>query len=168
MGRSINFQILIVGAVVAAASLLPQRAGAIEVKKSLYSNQAPAGAGGAPAQKSPFSKDQMQKLNEAVAGDTDTFTAAESEKKASGQVYADLEAARPRYFPSGPSAVDAKMEAIEYKPAKSGAGKGSPTGKKRTLVLKYKLDGGKWTQADQPKWEESGGGPVAAAAGKKP
>ena len=34
------------------------------------------------------------------------------------------------------------------------------------LVFAYKLDNGKWTEADQPKWEETGGAVPGVAAKK--
>jgi len=144
---------------------------AIEVKKSLYSSPGTAAApgGGGPAPKDPISAAMKQKLSEMIAAESESFMGGESEKKASGQPYTDLEAAKFKYIPQmkdGKVAVTAKLEGAEYRPAKTGAGKGTATGKHRTLVFAYKLDNGKWVEGDQPKWEETGGAVTGVAAKK--
>ena len=81
----------------------------------------------------------------------------ESEKKSSGKPYVDLEHAKFLYLPTmkeGHWTVLAKLQAAEYTPSKSGEGKGRPTGKQKILVFNYRLDGGKWTEVEQPKWED--------------
>ena len=63
---------------------------------------------------------------------------------------------------NGPT-VTAKLQAPEYTPPKSGVGKGKPTGKQKSLVFNYRLDGSKWTEVEQPKWEDVDAGTAAAA-----
>src|SRR5216683_6805537 len=153
---------LAVVAVIVAALLAPNRARAIEVKKSLYSNTGPAGNTGptapGPAKENPISKAQQQALSEAIASESDTFLNDESEKKSSGKgTYVDLEHAKFMYLPemkAGKWTVLAKLQAPEYTPTKSGEGKGKPTGKQRVLLFNYRLDGSKWTEVEPPKWED--------------
>ncbi|HLX05901.1 MAG TPA: hypothetical protein VKR28_10220, partial [Candidatus Binatus sp.] len=86
-----------------------------------------------------------------------------------GKPYVDLEHAKFMYLPTmkaGKWTVEAKLQAPEYTPSKSGEGKGKPTGKQKTLVFTYRLDGSKWTEVEQPKWEDVDAGGTAAAANK--
>ena len=62
--------------------------------------------------------------------------------------------------------VEAKLQAPEYTPSKSGEGKGKPTGKQKVLVFNYRLDGSKWTEVEQPKWEDVDVSGNASAAQK--
>lgn len=139
------------------ALILPSTAGAIEVKKSLYTGSAaPAASGPAaqgPAPKNPLTAAQRQALQDAVANDSEQFLDQESEKKSSGEPYLDLEHAKFSYVP-GSGAVTAKLEAQEYKLKKGAEGKGSPTGIKKALVFKYKIEGNKLAADGEPKWEE--------------
>ena len=160
---------LAVVAVIVAALLAPNRARAIEVKKSLYSNTGPAGNSGptapGPAKENPISKAQQQALSDAIASESDTFLNDESEKKSSGKgTYVDLEHAKFMYLPemkAGKWTVLAKLQAPEYTASKSG-GKGKATGKEKVLVFSYRLDGSKWTEVEQPKWQDVDTGTAAA------
>ncbi len=69
----------------------------------------------------------------------------------------DLEHAKFSYLPAQGS-VTAKLTASEYKLHKGAEGKGSPSGLKKALVFKYKVDGIKMVPDGEPKWED-----VAAA-----
>ena len=166
---------LVVVAVMVAALLAPKGARAIEVKKSLYSNAGPSGNSGpsapGPAKENPIPAAQRQQLSDTVASESDTFLNEESEKKSSGKgTYVDLEHAKFMYIPtmkSGKWTVLAKLQAAEYTPAKSGEGKGKPTGKQRVLIFSYRLDGSKWTEVEQPKWEDVADANAPAAAAKK-
>ena len=137
------------------ALLVPLKAGAIEVKKQLNTG---GGDGGAPMQASgpapanPLTKGQQAALQDALANDSESFLGQESEKKASGEVYVDLEHAKFSYMPTG-GAVTAKLTAPEYKGSKSG-GKGTATGNQKALVFKYKMAGNKLTPDGDPKWED--------------
>ena len=146
--------VAISAALLAGALILPTRAGAIEVKKDLYSNGgggAPSGGGGAPSGgASSMGKAQQQALQEAVATDSEQYVDQESEKKSSGQGYVDLANAKPRIFPSS-SGVTVKLEAAEYK------AKGKKTGNQKALVFKYKQSGSKYTLDGEPKWEDVAG-----------
>ena len=85
------------------------------------------------------------------------YLSDESEKKSSGKPYVDLEHAKFKYLPTmkgGHWTVIAKLQAAEYTPSKSGVGKGKPTGKQKSLVFNYRLDGSKWTEVEPPKWED--------------
>jgi len=123
-------------ALLACALLLPTRAGAIEVKNSLYGSGggggASAGGGANPSGGggSSMGKAQQQALQEAVASDSEQYVDQESEKKSSGQGYVDLANAKPRIFPNA-GGVTVKLEAAEYK------GKGKKTGNEKALVFKY-------------------------------
>ena len=166
---------LVVVAVIVAALLAPKGARAIEVKKSLYSNTGPSGGSG-PSAPGPTSKEnpiptaQRQQLSDTIASESDSFLNEESEKKSSGKgTYVDLEHAKFMYVPtmkSGKWTVLAKLQASEYTPSKSGEGRGKPTGKQRVLVFSYRLDGSKWTEVEQPKWEDVPDANAAAAAKK--
>jgi hypothetical protein len=156
------------GLIVAAAILAPIRARAIEVKKDLYNNSGPAGpSASGPAKENPIPKAQAQQLVDTIADESDTYISAESDKKSSGQPYVDIEHAKLTYLPTmkqGHWTVIAKLPGIEYKPPKSGEGKGKATGKQRVLIFTYRLDGSKWTEVEQPKWEDVDATGTAAAA----
>lgn len=151
--------LVVVAGVFFGALIAPNGAGAIEVKKSLYSGGGGAAGGGggeaagAPARANPLTKAQQQALQDAVASDSDRFLAEESEKKSTGEPYLDLEHAKFSYIPAGGS-VTAKLEAAEYKARKGSAAKGTPTGVKKDLVFKYKMEGSKLAPDGEPKWEE--------------
>ncbi len=156
----------VAGLIVAAVMLAPGRARAIEVKKDLYNNSGPAGpSASGPAKENPIPKAMAQQLSDTIASESDTYVSDESEKKSSGQVYVDLEHAKFLYLPTmkaGHWTVLAKLQAAEYKPSKSGEGRGKPTGNQKTLVFSYRLDGSKWTEIEQPKWEDVDTGAAAA------
>ena len=167
---------LVVVAVMVAALLAPRGARAFEVKKSLYSNTGPSSnnsgpSAPGPAKENPIPAAQRQQLSDTIASESDTFLNEESEKKSSGKgTYVDLEHAKFMYIPtmkSGKWTVLAKLQAPEYTPAKSGEGKGKPTGKQRVLIFSYRLDGSKWTEVEQPKWEDVADANAPAAAAKK-
>src|SRR6202795_2993096 len=147
---------LVAAGLIVAAALMATSARAIEVKKSLYTGGggAAGGAGGpsapGPAKENPIPAAQRQQLSETVASESDSFLNEESEKKSSGKgTYVDLEHAKFMYIPTqkaGKWTVQAKLQAAEYTPTKSGEGKGKPTGKQRVLIFNYRLDGSKWTE----------------------
>jgi hypothetical protein len=149
---------LAVAGLIVAAVLAPNRARAIEVKKDLYNNSGPAGpSASGPAKENPIPKAAAQQLSDTIASESDSYVSDESEKKASGKTYVDLEHAKFLYLPTmkaGHWTVIAKLQAAEYTPSKSGEGRGKPTGKQKILVFNYRLDGGKWTEVEQPKWED--------------
>ena len=152
---------LVVAGLIVAAILAPNSARAIEVKKDLYKNGAPGpSAGGpsvAPAKGNPIPKAQQAALSDTIASESDTYLSDESEKKASGKLYVDLEHAKFTYLPTmkeGHWTVLAKLQAAEYTPSKSGEGKGRATGKQKILVFSYRLDGSKWTEVEPPKWQD--------------
>jgi hypothetical protein len=155
---------------IAVAILAPHIARAIEVKKDLYNNSGPAGPSAAgPAKENPIPAAQRQQLSETVASESDNYLNEESEKKSSGKAYVDLEHAKFLYLPtmkSGHWTVQAKLQAAEYTPSKSGEGKGKPTGKQKVLVFNYRLDGSKWNEVEPPKWEDADADAAAAAAHK--
>jgi len=161
----------IVAGLIVAAMLTPMTARAIEVKKSLYTNSGPSGPSAqGPAKSNPIGKAQQQALNDTIASESDTYLGDESEKKSSGKPYVDLEHAKFMYLPTmkaGKWIVEAKLQAPEYTPSKSGEGKGKATGKQKVLVFTYRLDGSKWTEVEQPKWQDVDTGAPAAAAAKK-
>ena len=137
------------------ALLVPLKAGAIEVKKKLDmggGSGAPMQASSGPAPANPLTKGQQAALQDALANDSESFLGQESEKKASGEVYVDLEHAKFSYMPTG-GAVTAKLIAPEYKGSKSG-GKGTATGNQKALVFKYNMAGSKLTADGDPKWED--------------
>jgi len=152
---------LVVAGLIVAAILAPNSGHAIEVKKDLYKYGAPGpNAGGpsvAPAKGNPIPKAQQAALNDIIASESDTYLGDESEKKASGKVYVDLEHAKLLYLPAmkeGHWTVLGKLQAAEYAPSKSGEGKGKATGKQKILVFNYRLDGSKWTEIEPPKWQD--------------
>jgi hypothetical protein len=153
------------------AILAPTGARAIEVKKSLYTNSGPSGpTAQGPAKSNPIPKAQQQALNDTIASESDSYLGDESEKKSSGKPYVDLEHAKFMYLPTmkeGKWIVEAKLQAPEYTPSKSGEGKGKATGKQKVLVFTYRLDGSKWTEVEKPKWQDVDTGAPAAAAAKK-
>ena len=154
---------LVVAGLIVAAILAPNSARAIEVKKDIFKNGGPAGpnaagpsAAGA-SRSNPIPKAQQQALSDTIASESDTYLSDESEKKASGKAYVDLEHAKFLYLPTmkeGHWTVLAKLQASEYTPSKTGEGKGRPTGKQKILVFNYRLDGGKWTEIEAPKWQD--------------
>ncbi len=154
-----KLMLVIVAGVFLGALIAPNNAGAIEVKKSLYTgaggggNGGGQGASGAPARANPLTKAQQQALQDAVGNDSEKFLDEESEKKSSGEPYVDLEHAKFSYVPAG-GAVTAKLQAPEYKLNKGSEGKGRPTGVTKALVFKYKMEGSKLTPDGDPKWEE--------------
>ena len=160
--------LVVAGLIVAGAILAPNIARAIEVKKDLYINSGPAGPSAAgPAKANPIPKAQQQALNDTVASESESYLDDESEKKASGKTYVDIEHARPMYLPTlkeGHWTVLAKLQAAEYTPSKTGEGKGRPTGKQKILVFNYRLDGSKWTEVEAPKWQDVETKGTAAAA----
>jgi hypothetical protein len=149
-----------VAGLIVAAILAPNTSRAIEVKKDLYKNSAPAGPsaeGGSVSRQNPIPKAQQQALSDTIASESDSYLSDESEKKASGKPYVDLEHAKFLYLPAvkdGKTTVVAKLQAAEYTPSKSGEGKGKPTGKQKVLVFNYRLDGSKWTEVEPPKWQD--------------
>jgi hypothetical protein len=154
---------LVVAGLIVAAILAPNSARAIEVKKDLYKNGGPAGSsaagpgGGGTAKGNPIPKAQQAALSDTIASESDTYLSDESEKKASGKLYIDLEHAKFTYLPTmkeGHWTVLAKLQANEYAPSKSGEGKGRATGKQKILVFNYRLDGSKWTEVEPPKWQD--------------
>jgi hypothetical protein len=152
-----GFAILAV-ALFVGALFIPPRAGAIEVKKHLPGGESAGGGGGGGGGGSapnPMSKAQQQALQDAVANDSEQYLGQESEKKASGDPYVDLEHAKPHIFPSG-SSVTVKLQADSYK------AKGKKSGEQKALVMKYKAEGNNYTLDGEPKWED-----VAAAAKSK-
>jgi hypothetical protein len=163
-------QLFSAAAVVIALLLLPMSARAIEVKKMLPTEGGGVGGGGgasAPAS-NPIPKAMQQQLSDIVSQESDSFLDQESEKKSSGKPYVDLEHAKFMYIPvmkEGKWNVQAKLEASEYNPSKSDPAKSKPTGKRKVLIFNYRLDGSKWTEVEQPKWEDVG---TAEASAKKP
>ena len=148
----------VAGLIIAGAMLAPGRARAIEVKKDLYTN---SGSGGpsapGPAKENPIPKAMAQQLSDTIASESDSFVSDESEKKASGKTYIDLEHAKFLYVPTmkaGHWKVIAKLQAAEFTPNKSGEGRGRATGKQKILLFNYRLDGSKWTEVEPPKWED--------------
>jgi len=162
------FTTLVVAGLIVAAILAPNSARAIEVKKDLYKNIGPAGPAGpgaaGPARENPLSAAQRQARSDTVAGESDSYLSDESEKKASGKVYVDLEHAKFLYLPTAKAGYwTVKLQAAEYTPSKSGEGKGKPTGKQKVLVFNYRLDGSKWTDVEPPKWQDVEAKEAAAA-----
>jgi hypothetical protein len=157
----------VAGLIVAATIFAPRGARAIEVKKDLYNNSGPQGpSASGPAKENPIPKAAAQQLSDTIASESDSFVSDESEKKSSGKPYVDLEHAKFQYLPTmkgGHWTVIAKLLAAEYTPSKSGEGKGKPTGKQKNLVFNYRLDGSKWTEVEQPKWEDVEGAGTTAA-----
>lgn len=149
---------LFVGLVVGALCL-PESASAIEVKKKLFT--AP-GAGPAPAQgpapKNPLTPALQQKLSEIVAAQSEIYLSQESEKKAEGKEYVDLEGAKFMYVPKmrgGSVNVEAKLEAPEYRGKKGDLdSKGAATGRRKALIFNYRLDGTRWVEVEPPKWQD--------------
>jgi hypothetical protein len=170
MAAKARTTLAVAGLIIAGAILAPNCARAIEVKKDLYNNSGPAGpSASGPAKENPIPKAAAQELSDTIASESDSYLSDESEKKSSGKVYVDLEHAKFLYLPTmkaGHWTVIAKLQAAEYTPSKSGEGKGKPTGKQKILVFNYRLDGGKWTEVDQPKWEDVDASGTAAAAHK--
>jgi hypothetical protein len=166
---------LMVAGLIVAAILAPNSARAIEVKKDLYKNGGPAGPSAAgpsaagTGKQNPIPKAQQQALMDTVASESDSYLSDESEKKASGKLYVDLEHAKFTYLPAmkeGHWTVLAKLQAAEYMPSKSGEGKGRATGKQKILVFNYRLDGSKWAEVEAPKWQDVETKGAAAAAHK--
>jgi hypothetical protein len=159
----------VAGLIIAVAIGAPNRARAIEVKKDLYNQSGPPSGGGqsapGPQKENPIPAAMRQQLSDTIASESDSFLSDESEKKASGKTYVDLEHAKFMYLPTqkgGKWTVLAKLQGDEYTPSKSGTGKGKATGKQKTLVFNYRLDGSKWTEVEPPKWEDANAGTAAA------
>ncbi len=144
--------------------LVSPSARAIEVKKELVSPGAEGGGGGGgggaasagPQRANPIPAAMRQQLADTLGNESDQYIDDESTKKSSGQDYVDLEP-KFTYLPSqkgGKWIVQATLEGNEYKPSKSGEGKGRKTGKRKKLVFNYRLDGNKWTEVEPPKWED--------------
>ena len=131
---------------------------AIEVKKDLYGGGSGAAAsGGGATRPNPLTPGLQKKLIETVESESESYVGDESEKKASGQVYVDLENGKLKYFPQnsgGKVQVSAKLEGKEYKASSEATGKGRATGRRRALVFKYRLDGQTWTETAKPAWED--------------
>src|SRR5580692_93975 len=160
--------LVVAGLIAAGAMLAPRSARAIEVKKDLYNNSGPQGpSASGPAKENPIPKAAAQQLSDTIASESDSYLSDESEKKSSGKPYVDLEHAAFKYLPTmkgGHWTVIARLQAPEYTPPKTGVGKGKPTGKQRSLVFNYRLDGSKWTEVEPPKWEDVDASGTAAAA----
>jgi hypothetical protein len=159
--RRVKQFIFVLAGMMLAAVVIPGAANAIEVKKKL-GTVGGGGRGGAaptgPAPKNPLTPALQRQLSEIIASESDTYLSHESEKKAEGKEYVDLEGAKFSYMPrmkDGKVQVQAKLEAAEYK-GKQGDpdAKGSATGKRKVLVFNYRLDGDHWSQVEDPKWEE--------------
>jgi hypothetical protein len=159
----------VIAALLALATITaPRSAGAIEVKKKLYSGGGGGGASG-PAPKNPLTPALQQKLIDVVSDESYKFVSAESEKKSDGEVYIDLEAAKMKYLPSvagDKTNVTCKLEAAEYRAKKGTISKGSATGKRKVLVFKYQLDGQKWVEQGEPAWEDVKSDETKTAKGK--
>jgi hypothetical protein len=142
---------ILAAALLVGALLVPTRAGAIEVKKLLPGGQSSGGGGGGggggSSAPNPMSKAQQQALQDAVANDSEQYLGAESEKKASGDPYVDLEHAKPHIFPSGTN-VTVKLQAESYK------AKGKKSGEQKALVMKYKAKGNTYVLDGDPTWED--------------
>jgi len=157
--RRVKQFIIVLAGMMLAAVVIPGAANAIEVKKKLGTV---GGGGGAaptgPAPKNPLTPALQRQLSEIIASESDTYLSQESEKKAEGGEYVDLEGAKFSYMPrmkDGKVQVQAKLEAAEYK-GKQGDpdSKGRATGKRKVLIFNYRLDGDHWSQVEDPKWEE--------------
>ena len=159
---------LAVAGLIVAAVLAPHRARAIEVKKDLYNNSGPAGpSASGPAKENPIPKAAAQQLSDTIASESDSLRQRRERKEIVGQAVRRSRARKFQYLPTmkgGHWTVTAKLQAAEYTPSKSGEGKGKPTGKQKSLVFNYRLDGSKWTEVEQPKWEDVDAGGTAAAA----
>jgi hypothetical protein len=172
-----SIRTMTVAAAVAAFLLVPLSARALEVKKELGpmggggggGGGGGASSGGAPSQANPIPAAMRQQLSQTISDESDSYLNQESEKKSSGQPYVDLEHAKFTYLPaqkSGKWTVQAKLEADEYQPSKSGEGKGRKTGKRKELVFDYRLDGNKWTELEPPKWQDVADAGAATAKSK--
>jgi len=93
---------------------------AIEVKKDIYVGGGGAASGGGGATRpNPLTPGLQKKLIETVESESESYVGDESEKKASGQVYIDLENGKLKYFPQntgGKVQVSAKLEARSTRP----------------------------------------------------
>jgi hypothetical protein len=143
---------ILVAAIFMSALMMPSNAHAIEVKKMIGGGDSgPSGGGGgggsAPSAPNPMSKAQQQALSDAVSNDSEQFVDQESEKKSSGDAYVDLEHAKPHIFPTG-SNVTVKLEAASYK------AKSKHSTEQKSLVFKYKSQGGKYVLDGDPTWED--------------
>jgi hypothetical protein len=141
---------ILVAAIFMSALMVPSRAAAIEVKKMIGGGDSGGGGGGGggggSAAPNPMSKAQQQALSDAVSNDSEQFVDQESEKKSSGDAYVDLEHAKPHIFPSG-SNVTVKLQAASYK------AKAKRSSEQKSLVFKYKAQGGKYVLDGDPTWE---------------
>jgi hypothetical protein len=157
MSRRANL-VLLIGIIGSAFVVLSisGSAAAIQVKKEIY-----GGGGGevsrGPAPPNPLTPALRRNLADTLASESDSYLGQESEKKASGEPYIDLESAKFRYIPrnvGGKIDVTAELEGAEYKRAKDATGKGRPTGKRKKLVFKYKLEGQNWVEQGEPVWQD--------------
>ena len=117
---------LVVAGLIVAAILAPNSARAIEVKKDLYINSGAAGSGAAgpsaagPGRENPLTAAQRAALSDTIASESDTYLGDESEKKASGKPYVDLDHAKFMYLPTAKAGFwTVKLQAAEYTPSKS-------------------------------------------------
>jgi len=144
-------RIAIVGLVLALL-MIPVRSGAIEVKKEIYTRHGRA----RPAPRNPLTPALRTKLAQTVSYESEIYLSRESEKKAEGKPYVDLEDAKFVYLPSmsgGKVRVTARLEGAEYRPHQGDVeSKGTPTGRRRALVFEYRLDGSRWIEVAPPKW----------------
>jgi hypothetical protein len=143
---------ILVAAIFVSALMMPSNARAIEVKKMIGGGDSgPSGGGGgggsAPSAPNPMSKAQQQALSDAVSNDSEQFVDQESEKKSSGEAYVDLEHAKPHIFPSGGN-VTVKLEAASFN------AKAKHSTAQKSLVFKYKSQGGKYVLEGDPTWED--------------
>lgn len=146
---------ILAGTLFLGTLLMPASASAFEVKKMLPGGESSGGrggggggGGGGASAPNPMSKAQQQALQDAVANDSESFLGQESEKKASGEPYVDLEHAKPHIFPSG-SSVTVKLQADSYK------AKGKKSGDQKSLVMKYKAKGNNYVLDGDPTWEDA-------------
>jgi hypothetical protein len=141
---------ILVAAIFVTAVMIPAKARAIEVKKMIGGGESSGGGGGggsAPSAPNPMSKAQQAALSDAVSNDSEQFVDQESEKKSSGEAYVDLEHAKPHIFPVGGN-VTVKLQAASF------SAKAKHSTEQKSLVFKYKSQGGKYVLDGDPKWED--------------
>ena len=99
----------------------------------------------------------QQSLQDKLSEVVEPYFAEQDEKKASRQVYIDLQQKfeyLPTYGPHNHLVVSCKLGGVEYDPAKpGGTAKGLATGKLKYLVFTYSLEGSQWVSIAKPKWE---------------
>ncbi len=148
------------------ALTMPSSASAIEVKNDLYTKHGKMERG--PAPRNPLTPALRKQLAETVSYESEKYLDEESVKKSEGKLYVDIEHAKFSYMPmmkNGKVDVLAKLEAAEYRGRKDDPHSlGRATGKRKTLVFNYRLDGNKWTEVEPPKWEDA---TTTASAKKK-